>query len=230
MGRSRRVVVALVSVGFVAAACGGDNSSSQPTTTVAAPGPATTPVVAGPTSTPTSATATTAAATTTTVPQPKAGGKLTVRVEAEVGNPWTPANMQCDAACYVRARTFFETPMAIDAADKKPKPYLAEQLTHNAEYTAWTMKLRPNISFTDGTPLNADAVLDNSARVKKSLLLGAAVTDIEDIKKIDDLTVEYDMKRPWVTFDYALTTQGAFAASPTWLAAVDADPAKATQP
>src|SRR5262249_40243850 len=48
--------------------------------------------------------------------------------------------------------------------------------------------------------------------------------------KVDDLTVEYDMKRPWVTFDYALTTQGAFMASPTWLAAVDADPAKATQP
>ncbi|HEY1278543.1 MAG TPA: ABC transporter substrate-binding protein [Acidimicrobiales bacterium] len=230
MGRSRRVVVALVSIGFVTAACGGDNSGSQPTTTAASPGPASTPVVAGPTSTATSATATSAAPTTTTVPPPKTGGKLTVRVEAEVGNPWTPANMQCDAACYVRARTFFETPMVIDAADKKPKPYLAESVTHNADYTAWTMKLRPNISFTDGTPLNADAVLDNSARVKKSLLLGAAVTDIEDTKKIDDLTVEYDMKRPWVTFDYALTTQGAFAASPTWLAAVDADPAKATQP
>jgi peptide/nickel transport system substrate-binding protein len=224
MGRSRRVVVALVCTGFVAAACGGDNSSSQPTTTAAAPGPSTTPVVAGPTST-----ATTAAATTT-VPQPKPGGKLTVRVESEVGNPWTPANMQCDAACYVRARTFFETPMVIDAADQKPKPYLAEQLTHNADYTVWTMKLRPGITFTDGTPLNADAVLANSERVKDSLLLGPAVTDITATTKLDDLTVEYSMKRPWVTFDYALTTQGAFVASPTWLAAVDADPAKATQP
>jgi len=229
MGRSRRVVVALVSIGFVAAACGGDNSSSQPTTTAAAPGPATTPVVAGPTSTATTATATTAA-TTTTVPQPKPGGKLTVRVEAEVGNPWTPANMQCDAACYVRARTFFETPMAIDDTDKKPKPYLAQALTHNADYTVWTMTLRPGISFTDGTPLNADAVVANADRVKKSLLLGAAVVDIDATKKVDDLTVEYDMKRPWVYFDYGLTTQGAFIASPTWLAAVDADPAKATQP
>jgi peptide/nickel transport system substrate-binding protein len=224
MGRSRRVVVALVCTGFVAAACGGDNSSSQPTTTAASPGPSTTPVVAGPTST-----ATTAAATTT-VPQPKPGGKLTVRVESEVGNPWTPANMQCDAACYVRARTFFETPMVIDAADQKPKPYLAEQLTHNADYTVWTMKLRPGITFTDGTPLNADAVIANGQRVEKSLLLGPAVTDITATTKLDDLTVQYSMKRPWVTFDYALTTQGAFMASPVWLAAVDADPAKATQP
>ena len=228
MGRSRRVVVALVCSAFVVAACGGDNSSSQPTTTAASPGLSTTVVAGG--STTTGAAATTVAATTTTAPQPKPGGKLTVRVESEVGNPWTPANMQCDAACYVRARTFFETPMAIDAADKKPKPYLAQDVTHNADYTVWTMKLRPNISFTDGTPLNADAVVANADRVKKSLLLGAAVVDIDATKKVDDLTVEYDMKRPWVTFDYALTTQGAFVASPTWLAAVDADPAKAAQP
>jgi peptide/nickel transport system substrate-binding protein len=228
MRTARRFLIALASLGVVAAACGGDNTSSQPTTTVAAPGPSTTSGSAGPTST--AGGATTAASTTTTAATPKPGGKLTVRVESEVGNPWTPANMQCDAACYVRARTFFEPLMAIDATDKKPKPYLAQDVSHNADYSVWTVKLRPNITFSDGTTLNADAVLANAQRVQQSLLLKAAVADIAQTQKIDDLTVEYDMKRPWVTFDYALTTQGAFMASPTWLAAVDADPAKAAQP
>jgi peptide/nickel transport system substrate-binding protein len=222
------LTIGLVVTGLIAAACGGDNNGATTTTTAAAPGPTTTTAAGAAT---TSATPTTAAApTTTAAPKPKTGGTLTVRVEAEVGNPWTPANMQCDASCYVRARTFFEPLMAVDAADNKPKPYLAQDVTHNADYSVWTVKLRPNITFSDGTPLNADAAIENAKRVKASLLIAAAVTDIIDVKKIDDLTVEYDMKRPWVTYDYALTTQGAFMASPTWLAAVDADPSKATQP
>ncbi len=223
---TRHLTVALVAASLVAA-CGGDNEGSQSTTTAAAPGPSTT-LATGATST--SGVPTTAATSTSSAPSPKPGGKLTMRVESEVGNPWTPANMQCDASCYVRARTFFEPLMAIDATDKKPKPYLAQDVTHNADYSVWTVKLRPNITFSDGTPLNADAVLANAQRVQQSLLLRAAVADIAQTTKIDDLTIEYDMKRPWVTFDYALTTSGAFMASPTWLAAVDADPAKAAQP
>src|SRR5262249_34276968 len=120
---SLRVAVALLVAGLVGAACGGDNKGAQSTTTAAAPGPSTTAATG---STSTNGSPTTTGSTTTAVPQPKTGGKLTVRVEAEVGNPWTPANMQCDAACYVRARTFFEPIMAIDAVDKKPKPYLAQ--------------------------------------------------------------------------------------------------------
>jgi ABC-type transport system substrate-binding protein len=159
-----------------------------------------------------------------------AGGKMTVRVEAEVANPWTPANMQCDSACQMRARTFFEPLMAIDATNNKPKAFLAESVTHSADYTAWTVKLRPNITFTDGTPLNADAAIDNTNRARKSFLVGAALLNIADVKKIDDLTMEVDMKTPWADFDYYMTGQGFFMASSTWLAAVDADPAKSTQP
>src|SRR5262249_27857754 len=86
------------------------------------------------------------------------------------------------------------------------------------------------ISFSNGTPLNADAMIDNSNRVKKSFLLGAVVKDIVAINKIDNLTVQWVMSRPWITFDYALTTQAAFAASPNGLAALDKDPTQAARP
>jgi peptide/nickel transport system substrate-binding protein len=209
----------VVTTGLIAAACGGDDKGAAPTTTEARPATTTT-AGTGPPST--------SAAPTPTVPQH--GGKLTVRVEAEVGNPWTPANMQCDASCYLRARTFFDPLMVVDATDNTPKPYLAQTVSHSPDYMTWTATLRPGISFTDGTPLNAAAIVEDAARVQKSLLLGPAVTDIAAVKAVDDLTVEWDMKRPWVTFDYALATQGSFAASPTWLKAVDADPSKAAQP
>jgi ABC-type transport system substrate-binding protein len=166
------IAVSLVTLGIVAAACGGDNSSSSPTTTGG--GTATTAGSAttggGGTAT---TTATTAAATTTTAAaKPTPGGKITVRVEAEVGNPWVPANLNCDTACHTRARTFFEPLMAIDATDGKPKPYLAQDVTHSADYQTWTVKLRPNITFTDGTPLNADAVTDNLERCGSLRSLG----------------------------------------------------------
>ena len=223
------IAVSLVALGVVAAACGGDNKSSSPSTT--AGGTATT---AGGTATTagggTATTATTAGTTTTAAAKPTPGGKITVRVEAEVANPWTPAAMQCDTACQTRARTFFEPLMAIDATDNKPKPYLAQDLTHSADYQTWTIKLRPNITYTDGTPLNADSLIDNLERQRKSLLVGPAIKDITALTKVDDLTVNVAMSRPFVAFDYILTGQAGFMASSQWLAAVDADPTKATQP
>ena len=38
------------------------------------------------------------------------------------------------------------------------QPYLAESVEPNAELTEWTLKLRPDVTFHDGTPLNAEAM------------------------------------------------------------------------
>ena len=43
-------------------------------------------------------------------------------------------------------------------------PYLAQGLTHNADFTQWTLKLRPNMTFSDGTPFDAHAVVENFQR------------------------------------------------------------------
>jgi ABC-type transport system substrate-binding protein len=152
-----------------------------------------------------------------------------VRVEAEVAQPWTPANMQCDSACQMRARTFFEAVGAVDT-NNKVQPFLAQSITHSADFKTWTFKLRPNILFTDGTPLNSASAVDNINRARKSFLVGAALTNIVDVKAVDNLTVSMTMKVPWVDFDYYMTTQGFFMASSKWLAAADKDPTLASKP
>ena len=46
------------------------------------------------------------------------------------------------------------------------EPYLAESITSNPDFTAFTITLRPNIVFHDGTPLNAAALhlnIENTA-------------------------------------------------------------------
>src|SRR5262249_34216629 len=103
-------------------------------------------------------------------------------------------------------------------------------VSHSADYQTWTIKLRPNLSFTDGTPVNSDAVIENLERARKSPLLGPYVRDITGETKVDDLTSTVSLSRPWATFDVAMTTQVGFMASPTWMKAADADPSKASQP
>ena len=215
------IAAGLVSLGLVAAACGGDNSSSTNTT---AAGSNTTAASGGATTTAGGSTATTGSE------KPVPGGKLTVRVEAEVGNPWTPQNMNCDSACETRARTFFEPLMALDKETQQIKPYLLESCTPDADYKVWTMKVRPGITFTDGTPLNADVVVDNLQRGLKSPLLGPIFTSVTGVAKVDDMTATVTSSSPWVDLCSYYASQIGFMASSKWLAAVDADPTKATQP
>ena len=51
----------------------------------------------------------------------------------------------------------------------------------NADASQWTVKVRSGISFTDGTPVNADAVIDNLQRSGTGLLIAAAVDDIAKV-------------------------------------------------
>ena len=57
-------------------------------------------------------------------------------------------------------------PLATYGNDNKVHPYLAESITPNATYTVWTIKLRPNLTFTNGDPVtNADVVADLNAHL-----------------------------------------------------------------
>ncbi len=172
------------------------------------------------------------------------GGRLVVAGEAEVGAPWTPAAVQCDSYCQMRIRTFIEPLLVIDR-ETNLHGYLAESVEPNEDSTEFTIKVREGITFTDGTPLNADAVIDNLSRTFGGLLVAGATRDIAKnpdgtvlAEKIDDYTFkiftgkngDVNQPVPWYMFPYYLAGQPGFIASPTWLAAVDGNPDLATQP
>lgn len=251
---NRFIVAAMVSLGLLAASCGKKNddetTATEATTAETTPEATTAPSGTEGTAPPETSAATTAPPETTPELKPTPGGEITVSGEAEVANPWTPAAMQCDSYCQERARTFFD-PIAAVGDDLKVHPYLAESITPNDDATQWTIKVRDGISFTDGTPVNADAVIENFQRSGLGLLLAAQLVDLAKvpspadatkkifkIDKVDDMTLTlYTGKGgdpaaplPWPGFDYYLTGQFGLIASPAWLAEVDADATKATQP
>jgi peptide/nickel transport system substrate-binding protein len=53
----------------------------------------------------------------------------------------------------------------IDPTTHEITPGLAASVTGNADATVWTIKLRPNLEFSDGTPLDAAAVKANWDRL-----------------------------------------------------------------
>jgi peptide/nickel transport system substrate-binding protein len=126
-------------------------------------------------------------------------------------------------------RTVFD-PLTLPDADGIPKPYLAESVTPNADFTEWTIVPRAGVTFHDGTPFDAAAICANINGHLSSVLTGAALLNVNggpDDPGGPGATVSADgtgcvvpMKEPWATFPVYLSGQVGYMASPTWLASV----------
>jgi peptide/nickel transport system substrate-binding protein len=104
-------------------------------------------------------------------------------------------------------------------------PYLAESFTVSSDAKVYTIKLRPNVKFHDGTPFDADAVifnLDRDRDPQSACRCSGQIEIIDHERAIDPLTVEVTLKRPSATLPALLTDTPGMMASPT---AVKKDPA-----
>ncbi len=230
------LAAAVISLGLIAAACSNkkdEGSGGGDTTETTAGGSETTAAGGGETSAP---------ETTAAAEKPVYGGTLVVSGEAEVANAWTPAAMQCDSYCQQRARSFYD-PVVVVGEDLEPHGLLVEGWTTNDDFTVWDFTVRPGITFHDGTPLDAAAIVKNLQVAGQGLLLGAALKDIGKnadgslaIEATGDMTFQIktgfngDLAQPlpWPGLASSLGTQWGLIASPTWLDAVAAGTADPT--
>ncbi|MCU1378990.1 MAG: hypothetical protein JWN29_1973 [Acidimicrobiales bacterium] len=160
---------------------------------------------------------------------PKPGGTLVYGLEADTSSPWTPQAAVCAISCHMVMRSVFDT-LTLPNEQTEVEGNLLEAFESNADYTEWTLHVRPGITFHDGTPLDGAAVSDNLNRHLKSFLTAKALGDVASVAVSAPMDVVVKTKRPWSHFPLFLSGQVGYVASPTWLAAVDKDPAKAAQP
>jgi peptide/nickel transport system substrate-binding protein len=80
-------------------------------------------------------------------------------------------------------------------------PVLATRWTGNDDATVWTIALRPNVMFHDGTAFNAEAVQTNFDRIL-ALKKGFSWTlpALDRVEAVDAHTVRFHLKRPQVSF------------------------------
>ncbi|GAA5119606.1 ABC transporter substrate-binding protein [Pseudonocardia adelaidensis] len=126
---------------------------------------------------------------------PATGGILRVGMytEARSFDPTIGSNLIASAV--------YDSLLKLDQRGE-PQPYLAESMTTPDEGTTWLLTLRPGVTFHDGTPLDADAVIFNVSRQRdRPTALGNLYTEpIAGMRAVDPLTVEFTLKRPTGSF------------------------------
>jgi peptide/nickel transport system substrate-binding protein len=111
-------------------------------------------------------------------------------------------------------------------------PGMAQSLTPNNDSTVWTLTLRPSVTFTDGTPFSAQAVVANITREMTpshhSGSLGLLKHFVQSMSTPDDRTVVFTLTQPWTGFPYMFVQAPGAVASPSYLNRLDAGDTTAT--
>jgi peptide/nickel transport system substrate-binding protein len=144
--------------------------------------------------------------------KPKSGGSITYGLEAPTTNFCLP-NAQLAISGIVVTTAVYDTLTAPDK-DGKYVAYLAQSVDHSPDYRSWTIKLRPNIQFHNGEALDANAVkqnLDSYAGKNQTVsapLFSFVMRNVDSVNVVDPMTVQVNMKSPWVEFDQYLWSTG----------------------
>jgi ABC-type transport system substrate-binding protein len=145
-----------------------------------------------------------------TVVRPQHGGSLIFATEAEI-NSFDTRLGAWDSTGFLYAGTVYD-PLFYQAFDGSVQPFLARSITPNADYTEWTITLRPGITFHDGSPLDANAVKVNLDAYAHAPLTAAYFLNVIGTKVVDSLTLRVSMYTPWVPFPFYLTKQPGYVA------------------
>jgi peptide/nickel transport system substrate-binding protein len=185
---------------IVAASCGDDSGGGQ-----------------------TSATA--AQSNTTSAPTP--GGELNylVPIESPSMDPcaWTFSGQGTNA---LRAVAIYDSLVRVNNQTGQYENVIAQSLEPNADKTVWTLRIKPNVKFSDGTAFDAEAVKYNWERLAQPDLkcqMAGQVAGIASMTVKDPLTLDIAMKAPTATFNDTVSSRIGVIASPTAIKASGAD-------
>jgi peptide/nickel transport system substrate-binding protein len=148
------------------------------------------------------------AATTSDAGPPRPGGTLTIAVGS---NPdcLDPEQASTNASLNV-GRQLVDSLTDQDPTTGEIKPWLAQSWESNANSTSFTFHLRPGVTFSDGTPLDAAAVKTSFDGIKalgaRALLGSGYLAAYTGATVVDPLTVRLDFSEPSAQFLQASST------------------------
>jgi peptide/nickel transport system substrate-binding protein len=156
----------------------------------------------GSSSTSTTTTATTA--TTTPPSGPRRGGRLRVGLTGGASSDTVDAQLLTNFLDQARLLQLYDAPVILNT-NAQLQLSLAEELTPNSDATAWTMRVRPGITFHNGKPLTADDIIFSFQRIMdpKSPKFGApqlSLLDYKHLVRVDSRTVRFPFTSPFSAF------------------------------
>ena len=155
--------------------------------------------------------------TTTVDPDmPRRGGILTMAVPPSPVS-WSPAGEAWTTGQLQMARAVYDRLMVRDDTDR-PTPELLESIEADEGFTEWTLRLRPDLRFHDGSPLDSVALAANLDAQRLSSSSGRILSPLVSVLAVDERTVTVLTSSPFSTFPEVLTGQAGFVAAPSVLA------------
>jgi peptide/nickel transport system substrate-binding protein len=156
--------------------------------------------------------------------EPTRGGTLTMADYAETRSLNPTESYANGAAGGNPLAAVYDVLMRRDFETGEWVPQLAESLQPNDDNTVWTLKLREGVTFSDGTPLDAAAVIGSlkyymANYAYQSLTMMGNQTQM---KQLDDSTVEFTVATPWATFPAMLAGGPGMIMAPAAYAKPDA--------
>lgn len=146
---------------------------------------------------------------------PRRGGKLAVALSAETDS-YNPFKGQWSVPSFTAANAFFDPLAAVDSQGIA-HPNLAEAIDPGPGFMSWTIKVRPDVRFHDGTPFDAAALKKNLDDARASGLTAQAFTTIDAVEVTGPDVVSVMMTEAWATFPATLASQAGFMAAPSML-------------
>jgi peptide/nickel transport system substrate-binding protein len=214
-----RAIAALAALATLAAACGDDDDDSGGATDTTAAAASTT---AGGGGTATTASGTTAASTASTTATtaaeatPVKGGTITI---GAYSNPvgLDPAKLAGGGTQGgIELSAIYDQIIRYDITTGKYEPRTGE-FTPNADFSDWTLKIKPNIKFTDGTAYDSAAVkfvIDRQLKEGNPSPRGQLAAFVDTVTVVDPLTVDFKLKRGYADFPYLFTGPAGWIYSP----------------
>ncbi|MGH6762543.1 MAG: ABC transporter substrate-binding protein [Phyllobacterium sp.] len=101
----------------------------------------------------------------------------------------------------------FQSTLLTRGPDFSSVPDLATNLTLSEDRLIWTAILREGVKFSDGTPLTAK---DVAFTFQEATRIGGVrdLTALESVEAVNDRTVVFRLKKPWITFTENFYTLG----------------------
>ncbi|MGY3564031.1 peptide/nickel transport system substrate-binding protein [Bradyrhizobium sp. USDA 4463] len=153
---------------------------------------------------------------------PQNGGDITFLIDS-LGGTWIPNNSSISSFQGHIWGHVTDKLVYVDA-DGKVSPWIAESWEQSSDATQFTLHLKKGVTFSDGTPLDASAVVVNldiwyAGRKNEGINpVGLFPKTYDRAEAIDPTTVKVSFKAPTLGFIPTLGYHGSILISPTTLA------------
>jgi peptide/nickel transport system substrate-binding protein len=207
-GMWARAGALVLTLGLVAAACGDDGGDDEGSGT-------------------TGGTGSTGQAATTTTKAPQKGGSITVAMFSETRGLDPTIGSGSGTAGGTEMIALYDTMTRWNPDTRSYEMRTAESVTANADSSEWTIKIKPNIKFRDGTAYDAEAVKFNLDRYLSTVNTSTSrawlvyvVGEAANISVVDPLTVKVKLKVPFASFQAFLAHSPGMILSPAKIKAL----------